>query len=128
VTNQSRVFVPVEKIAEFTLKSRAVGALVPSNISSFCDVEFHSDSKGKFCESMVVNRWGFDGSVFMDGTKVKCKISDSNYVQNNVLLYQNSSFYKFKLIYTKYKDYSRSARTTPSVRSTVSLVNLSFFL
>ena len=77
-------------------------------------------------EKKFVNRFG--GSVFMDGTKVKCKISDSNYVQNNVLLYQNSSYYKFKLIYTKYKDYSRSARTTPSVRSTVSLVNLSFFL
>ena len=121
MTNQSRVFVPVEKIAEFTLKSRAVGALVPSNISSFSDVEFHSDSR----EIFFVNRFS---SVFMDGTVVKCQISDSNYVQNNVLLYQNSSFYKFKLIYTKYKDYSRSARTTPSVRSTVSLVNLSFFL
>ena len=122
MTNQSRVFVPVEKIADFTIKSRAVGALVPSNISSFSDVEFHSDSRKK----KIVNQFG--GSVFMDGTKVKCKISDSNYVQNNVLLYKNSSFYKFKLIYTKYKDYSRSARTTPSVRSTVSLVNLSFFL
>ena len=73
-----------------------------------------------------VNRFG--DSVFMDGTKVKCKISDSNYVQNNVLLYQNSSYYKFKLIYAKYKDYSRSGRATPSVKSSLSLVNLSFFL
>ena len=53
MTNQSRVFVPVEKIAEFTLKSRAVGALVPSNISSFSDVEFHSDSRDFFfCKSV----------------------------------------------------------------------------
>ena len=122
MTNQSRVFVPVEKIAEFTLKSKAVGALVPSNISSFSDVEFHRDSRGK----KFVNRFG--GSVFMDGTVVKCQISDSNYVQNNVLLYQNSSYYKFKLIYAKYKDYSRSGRATPSVKSSLSLVNLSFFL
>ena len=85
MTNQSRVFVPVEKIAEFTLKSRAVGALVPSNIS-----------------------------VFMDGTVAKCQISDSNYVQNNVLLYQNSSYYKFKLIYAKHKDFLRSGRATPN--------------
>ena len=86
MTNQSRVFVPVEKIADFTLKSRAGGALVPSSISSFSDVEFHSDSS----EKKIVNRFG--GSIFMDVTKVKCKISDSNYVQNNVLLHQNSSF------------------------------------
>ena len=91
MTNQSRVFVPVEKIADFTIKSRAVGALVPSNISSFSDVEFHSDSREIF---IFVNR--FSGSVFMDGTVAKCQISDSNYVQNNVLLYQNSSYYKFK--------------------------------
>ena len=123
MTNQSRVFVPVEKIAEFTLKSKAVGALVPSNISSFSDVEFHSDSREFF---FFVNR--FSGSVFMDGTVAKCQISDSNYVQNNVLLYQNSSYYKFKLIYAKYKDYSRSGRATPSVKSSLSLVNLSFFL
>ena len=53
MTNQSRVFVPVEKIADFTLKSRADDALVPSDISSFSNVEFHSDSgEQKHCKSV----------------------------------------------------------------------------
>ena len=61
-------------------------------------------------------------------TVVKGKISFSNYVQNYVLLYQKCSSYKLKPIYTKVKDYSRSARATPSVRSSVSLANFSFSL
>ena len=56
-------------------------------------------------------------------TVVKGKINFSNYVQNYVLLYQKCSFYKLKPIYTNVKDYSRSARATSSVRSSVSLAN-----
>ena len=75
----------------------------------------------KNCESV---EW----LVFIAVTVVKGKISFSNYVQNYVLLYQNGSFHKLKPIYTKVKDYSRNARATSSVRSSVSLANFSFSL